>query len=429
METASHDQHPVLPTVRHTLSLDFVETQGLESALNRDRDSRARRSRRGHGEGLIYRRADGRWEARIDLGWSGGKRARRSFYGRTRFEVSEKLREAQNLARSHAPITDGNLRVGEFLDRWLDEVIKPSRQRATWAGYEVNVRTHIKPTIGRIKLAQLTPAHVQALINTKSEEGLAPRTVQYVHATLRAALNVAVRWGLVTRNMAVPVIMASVDREPVKPFSQDEARMVIEMAASHRLAAFFTVAMAIGLRPSEALGLSWDDVDLMEGLVHVRRVLERRSAADFAFKQPKSRRSRRSIALPGVCVDALAKHRRLQLEERLAAGKDWSDLNLVFTTGTGEPLDRTQVSRQFAALLARAGLPHRRLYDCRHTAASLLLAQGVAPRVVMETLGHSSYQLTMETYTHVLPEVMRDAASAMDRALGSGSTGSVGRVG
>jgi integrase len=144
--------------------------------------------------------------------------------------------------------------------------------------------------------------------------------------------------------------------------------------------------------------------------------LERRPGG-YAFKEPKSRTSRRSIPLPAICVEALVEHRRRQAEERVAAGEHWIPLELVFSTTTGQPLNRTEMSRQFTRLLESAGVLHHRLYDCRHTAATLLLAQGVPARVVMETLGHSSYALTMDTYTHVLPSVMRDAADAMDRAL------------
>lgn len=385
--------------------------------------SRPSRSRRGHGEGTISKRKDGRWEARVDLGWIDGRRVRRAFYGTTRAEVAEKLRKALELLNGQAQLPDAQLRLGDFLDRWLDDVIKPTRERSTWAGYEVNVRRHIKPALGHVRLAKLSPAQIQALINAKLDEGLSPRTVQYIHATLRAALSTAVRWGLVVRNVAVPVNTVAIDREPVRPFTRDEAHQVLEAAASHRLTAFFTVAMAAGLRPSEALALTWDDLDLAAGIVRVRRALDRRRADDFQFKATKSRRSRRTIPLPEVCVQALVQHRRRQAQERLTAGSAWKDHGLVFTTRTGGPLDRTQVSRQFSTLLDRAGVEHRRLYDCRHTAASLLLAQGVAPRVVMETLGHSSDALTMETYTHVMPEVMRDAANAMDRALRPTSIG------
>jgi integrase len=345
-----------------------------------------------------------------------GHRRRKFIYGRTRAAVAEKLRRAQAELDAGMTLADERVRVGPFLDRWLQDVVRPTRSYATWRGYEVNIRLHITPEIGRRTLAKLSPLDVQAMINTKLEEGLAPRTVQYVHATLRAALNAAMRWGLVGRNVATLVDPISVERTPVTPFSPEEVTKLLGAAATHRLGAFYVTAMAVGLRPSEALGLRWADVDLAEGIVHVRRALERRDG-EFFFKETKSRTSRRSIPLPGVCADALRAHRRRQLEERLASAAEWQDGDLVFSTPTGEPLDRSEVSRQFGLLQEQAGVAHRRLYDCRHPAASLLLAQGVSPRVVMETLGHSSFALTMDTYTHVLPPLMRDAADAMDRAL------------
>jgi integrase len=190
----------------------------------------------------------------------------------------------------------------------------------------------------------------------------------------------------------------------------------LSVAANDRLGAFYTVAIAIGLRPSEALGLGWADVDLKAGTVKVRRTLDRQDGR-YVFNEPKSRTSRRTLSLPAVCVEALKAHRKRQLEERLAAGEEWEDWDLVFTTPLGQPLSRTNVSHYFGLLQQRAGVPHHRLYDSRHTAASLLLAQGVSPRVVMEVLGHSSFALTMDTYTHVMEPLMRDAAEAMDRAL------------
>jgi integrase len=201
------------------------------------------------------------------------------------------------------------------------------------------------------------------------------------------------------------------------PFTVEEVHRLLAVAAEDRLCAFYTVAMAVGQRPSEALGLRWADVDVDHGVLHVRHALERASG-EYVLKKPKSRTSRRSVPLPGVCLDVLRIHRRHQLEERLAAGPLWQDWDLVFATPTGRPLSRSEVSRHFGVIQKRAAVPHHRLYDCRHTAASLLLAQGVAPRVIMETLGHSSYSLTMDTYAHVMPVLMRDAADAMDRAIG-----------
>ena len=227
----------------------------------------------------------------------------------------------------------------------------------------------------------------------------------------------AARWDLVPRNVALLVEPQTVPQREVVPFNVPEAHQFLEAARWHRLHAFFAMAIAVGLRPSEALGLRWSDVDLDTRVLRVRHALERRPEG-YALKQPKSRTSRRKIPLPETCAAALAEHRRRQHAEQQAAGAAWTDLDLLFSTTTGEPLHRTEVSRQFKKLLESAGMPSRRLYDCRHTAATFPLAQGVSPRVMMEILGHSSFSLTMDTYAHVLPELMRDAATAMDRVLG-----------
>jgi integrase len=372
--------------------------------------------RRGHGEGLIHKRADGRWEGRLDANQLGTSRRRKSVYGRTRAEVVQKLRNAKASLDQDLPLVDERTGFDTYLETWLAEVVKPSRSRATWQGYQVNVRRHIAPLIGHRRLAKVSAADIQAVLNAKRSEGLAPRTVQYIHATMRAALGVAYRWGLVARNVATLVEPVKLVREPVTPFTEEEVQRLLSAAANHRLGVFYTVAIAVGLRPSEGLGLGWTDVDLQGRTVRVRRTLDRLDG-QYVFKEPKSRTSRRTIPLPVICVEALKTHRKHQLEERLAAGPEWEEWDLVFTTPFGRPLSRTEVSRQFGKLQETAGVAHHRLYDSRHTAASLLLAQGVAPRVVMEVLGHSSFALTMDTYTHVLSPLMRDAADAMDRAL------------
>ena len=371
--------------------------------------------RRGRGDGNIRRRPDGRWEGSVEVTVYGTGRRRKYVYGRARAEVAEKLRAAQQTVGEGLPVIDERVTVAKFLQSWLDQVVKPARGYATWQGYEVNVRRHIVPVLGNRTLAKLSPADIQALLNMKREEGLAPRTVQYVHATIRAALGVATRWGLVARNVATLVEPVSVKRAPVVPLSPEEVETILATATEDRLGAFYTVALAIGLRPSEALGLKWADVDFAEGTVRVQRVLERHGNT-WTFEEPKSRTSRRTITLPRVCAEQLTAHRHRQLFERRSA-ETWEDNDLVFCTATGTPLDRSEVSRRFAKLQEKAGVKHHRLYDCRHTAASFLLTQGIAPRVVMEVLGHSSFALTMDTYTHVMPVLMREAADAMDRAL------------
>ena len=373
------------------------------------------RMRRANGEGLVRQRPDGRWEARVDAGGPNGYRVRKSIYGRTKAELTAKLRQTTlSLERGHS-VTDERMTVETFLTTWLSDVVQPAKRHSTWQGYSVNVNRHLLPLIGRRTLAKLSPADVQAVINAKRREGLSPRTVQYIHATLRAALGVALRWGMVDRNVATLVEPIQVRRPPAVPFSPDEVKKLLQVTSLDRLSAFWTVALAVGLRPSEALGLRWSDVDFDNGRLFVRHTLEHRDGG-WSLQPPKSQTSRRTIPLPSVCVAALRAHQGRQEGERAMAFK-WEEHDLVFTNEGGAPLSRTLVSHRFSQLQKQAGIRHHRLYDCRHTAASLLLAQGVAARVVMEVLGHSSYALTMDTYTHVLPTLMRDAADAMDRSF------------
>jgi integrase len=206
-------------------------------------------------------------------------------------------------------------------------------------------------------------------------------------------------------------------KRQIKPLEPEQARSLIAAAEQHRLGALVTVAVALGLRQGEALGLQWADVDLDRGVIHIRHALQR-IGGTWNLVEPKSERSRRTIALPRVVIAALKAHRTMQLEERLAAGEDWKDQGFVFCTKTGGPLDTSNTKRVFRALLKAADAPTIRFHDLRHTAASLLIAQGVNACAVAEILGHSSVTLTLNTYAHQLETLKHDAASRMDDILG-----------
>jgi integrase len=306
--------------------------------------------------------------------------------------------------------------VGSFLQQWLREVAKPSVRPWTYHGYEVHVRLHISPVLGTLALERLEPIHVQSLINRKLKDGLSPKTVRYIRGTLRTALNQAVRWGLVARNAAALVDGPRVPAHEIQPFSPDEARTFLAAAKGHRLEALYSVAMTLGLRQGEALGLRWRDVDLQMGYLRVARQLQRFDGV-FQLVEPKTARSRRTIVMPPTITRVITEHRIRQDAEREAAGPRWKDWGLVFTRSDGQPLDGTVVTHQFHRFLEQAGLPQRRFHDLRHSCATLLLAQGVSPRVVMEILGHSQIALTMNTYTHVVPDLRRDAAARMELLL------------
>ncbi len=374
-------------------------------------------ARRGSGEGTIYQRSDGRWEGKVDAGWSGGQRLRKSIYGRTRKEVADKLLAVLREQRDGRLVVGRAPTVGQYLGEWL-RVVEPSVRAKTYTSYEGTVRLHISPSLGRLRLDKLTPVHVHDWLRGKAATGLSPRSVQYILHVLRIALGKAERWGLVTRNAAALVDGPRVPRRPASVLNPDEARRFLEAARGHRLGALYTVALSLGLRQGEALGLRWSDVDLDKRVLRVQGALQRVPGAGLALVEAKTATSNRVVVLPTVCVDVLRDQRVRQVQDRLVAGSRWEETGLVFTSGVGTGLDGGMVTKSLQRLLVDSDLPRLRFHDLRHSAASLLMAQGVPPRVVMEVLGHSRFGMTMDVYTHVFPALLEGAADAMDRTLG-----------
>lgn len=364
--------------------------------------------RRGHGEGSVYQRADGRWVAAVRL----PDGARRYFYARTQREAIDKLRAAQRAVDDGLPLGDGRLTVERFLQVWLESVrgaIRPS----TYGVYELAARRLI-PHIGRIKLAALAPADVQRAYAALQAQGLATSTVGQMHTVLRIALKQAVRWGLVGRNVTDLVRAPRPERREMRTITAEQLDALFAATKDDRYHALWVLLATTGLRLGEALGLRWDDVDLASGRLTVVRALQRQRGRGMQFVEPKSAASRRTVFLSQVAVAALRAHRSRQLEERLAAGPEWQETGLVFTTFRGTPLDAPWVCRRFHQALACAGLPPVRLHDLRHTAATLLLAGGTHPKVVQEMLGHSSVAITLGTYSHTVPAMHRQAAAHFD---------------
>lgn len=372
--------------------------------------------KRGQNEGGIYQRANGTWEARVSLGYDAlGKRIRKSVYGPTRADVRAKMERAQRQARTGVRV-ENRTSTREYLALWLENSARPKVRPTTFRGYARYVKLHLAPALGRTRLDRLTPQQVQAFLNAKLATGLRPCTVRQMHAILRKALNQALKWGLVERNVATLVDPPRIVRDEIAPLTPDEAKALLASLRDSRLEALYTVALAVGLRQGEALGLRWTDMDLEAGTVAVQGQLQRLDG-EFVLLEPKTHRSRRTLDLPAVCVAALRRHKVRQAEERLLAGADWQDWGLVFTTRRGTPLHASNVVRSFHAELKKAGLRRQRFHDLRHACATLLLVQGISPRVVMELLGHSQIGITMNLYTHVMPSLKRDAADQMDALL------------
>jgi integrase len=351
---------------------------------------------------------------------------RRTVYGKTRGEVRDKLAKALAERADGLVFDDENMTVGEYVTRWLEDSAKGGLAHRTYANYKLQLRRHIVPAIGRVKLAKLNPAHVQGLYAAKLREGLKPSSVRYMHSVLRRSLEQAVRWNLIPRNQAAIVDPPKVWKEEIKPLDPEQARAFLRAAgeAGDRYEALYVLSLAAGLRMGEALGLKWSDVDLAGGSLRVNRQLQRMRREEDAgkpgrlvFSEPKNA-SRRTVDLPQRALAVLKRHRKRQLEVKLKAGSAYEDSGLVFTTAKGTPLDaQNVVNRHFKPLLKLAGLPDIRWHDLRHSCFTLLLSRGAHPKFVQHLAGHASIQLTLNRYSHWMPTMGKHTASAMDEAL------------
>lgn len=366
-------------------------------------------SRRGHGEGSIYKRPDGRWTAQLSLPGS----RRKYIYGKTRREVQEKLTVALRAQQEGLLVTGPAQTVGQYLKRWLEDTVRHSVRPRTYQAYDLNVR-RVLPHLGHVRLTALTPALVQACYGALLERGLSRRSVEQAHTVLHGALRQAVQWGLAGRNPTEAVAVPRPGQREMRTLSAEEVRRLFVASANDRLHALWVLLATTGLRLGEATGLRWEDIDFASSRLFVRRAMQRQPGVGMAIVEPKTERSRRTVHLPVGGVTALKEHRRRQVSERLAAGSLWRDQGLVFCNVAGGPLDPSRVNKAFLKTLQRAGLPSIRVNDLRHTAATLLLSQGVHPKVVQELLGHSTIALTLDTYSHVVPALHAEAASKMD---------------
>ncbi|GAA2510109.1 site-specific integrase [Pilimelia columellifera] len=372
--------------------------------------------RRGRGEGSIYQLTDGRWRGVVDLGWSNGKRRRKYVTRKTRAEVAKSVRKMQALAEAGRLNTGRVPTLGQWMETYLAEVAAAKVRPSTLHRYREEVEHHIGPLLGRHRLDKLTPVHITAFYRDRLDV-LSAGSVRRLHAVLRRALNIAVRWSVIHTNPVTLVDAPSLPHTEVDPFTLDEARAFLKAISGLRLEARWLLAVSLGLRQGETLGLHWDDVDFESATVRIRAQLQRDpDSGELVRVDTKTARSRRTLPLPPSVLMALRVHQERQHDERTNADT-WADPRLVFCTGLGTPVHPRNDYRSFREILHRTGLRRVRIHDLRHTAATVLLAQGVPARVVMEILGHSQISVTLNTYAHVAPEVARDAAGRVQGAL------------
>ena len=383
--------------------------------------------RRAHGEGHIsYHESAKRWRAVLSLGTVDGKRRRKYIYGVTRKEVADKLRAMRQEIDQGVNVTDRTT-VAEFLDRWLETVIKEHRRPRTYESYRQITRLYIVPHIGNVQLIKLTPMQVQNLLNTLQKSGgvnqqpVAPRTVQRTRAVLRSALTRAQRWGILVRNAAALTDPPRAEKFKPVVLGPEQGQQLLQVAASHRLEAIWYIALLMGLREGELLGLTWEHIDFTARRLVVNQTLQRRKGEGLVVAPPKTASSIRTLPLPQIVERVLQKQQQRQQADRERAANFWVETGFVFTTESGRPIDPSNLLQMFKRLLKAANLPMMRLHDLRHSCATLLIAQGVHPRIVMDILGHSQISITMDLYSHVLPETQREAAKAMDLLFAKGS--------
>lgn len=392
-------------------------------------------TRRSRGDGkAAYQTSDGRWRAEVVTGWKTTEKGRRPIrkvlYGATKAEANRKLREALKERDEGTLVTGKVLTVEAWLEHWLDKVSTPHLRPGTIAAYRSVIKVWVNPRIGDLKLDRIRAEDLDEVYDAMRSAGRSPAMILKCHRILSRAFKVAVQRRRMGSNPCLAMDAPSLNHNEVRPLSGGDARAILDAAGRYRNPARWSVALAIGLRQGEALGLCWDMVDLEAGTIRVSRSWLRAANKEPArLGMVKTKKSARTIMLPATLLQALKDHRVKQLEERIQEGPRWEGYEqdgkhyeLVFATRQGRPTGHKTDYDRWKVLLEEAGVPDARLHDARHTAATLMLLQGVPARVVMEILGHSTIQLTVGTYQHVVPELALEAAQKMESALFGPST-------
>ena len=375
--------------------------------------------RRGHGDGSVYPLKDGRWMSYLRMP-DGHKKF---FTGPTSDVVKKRLKAAQEAAGAGRLVVGRDQPVSTYLERWLNDAARPSIRVKTYEDYDLCVRRLI-PLIGRVKLRALSPEHIQQALGTLSSRGLAPRTVKQVHMVLRRALKQAVLWRLLPSNPSDAVKPPRTPRVEHTVLNEEQTRRLLEASKGTRQYALFVLLATTGCRVGEALGLRWSDIDFERSMATVRRGLQMQRGVGLVFVEPKTARSRRPLPLPPETLAALRAHRQSQNRDRSRVGSLWTETGLVFTTPIGGPRNPRNLFEPFASALKRAGLPHIRIHDLRHGAATHLLTKGVHPKVVQDLLGHSTIAITLDTYSHVMPALAKEASGLMSSLVARVNTAS-----
>ena len=339
----------------------------------------------------------------------------------TKKETEKRLSELLHQLDNGTFIKPGKTTLAEYLERWLKDYAWPNLAPRTAEGYQYIVRSHLIPSLGQVPLTQLKPEHLQRLYSEKlsagrfdGKGGLSKRSVQYIHVTLHKALKNAVKLGMIGRNPADAVEPPRPQHHEMQTMNESDIYIFLKLAKSTPYYALFYLALFTGMRRSELLALRWCDVDLLLCQLSVTRTIHQLHDGDIIFQQTKTDKSRRMVSLSPSTAIVLREHRELQEKTRQSLGLTLTDEDLVFCQIDGKPLLPDSITHAWMKLARRTGMKGIRLHDARHTHASLMLKQGIHPKIVQERLGHSSIQITLDTYSHVAPGLQQAAANRFD---------------
>jgi len=361
------------------------------------------------------------------------KRIKKVFVGGQRAAKNELLRLSTEL-ETGLYVHQKKWTLAQYLEHWLETYGRPNLAPSTYASYERIICKHISLELGQTPLDKIQPMQIQAYYSKKLQNGrrdgaggLSARTVQYHHRVLREALHHAVKWRILVRNPADACEAPRPDRPEMSVLDPKDVSTLLEITLEHPDRDIFITAIFTGMRQGELLGLRWQDVDFTKRVVRIQQSVGYIPKLGFVFREPKTKRSRRQVVLPQIAVDALTRRKKQVAADKLLIGADlYKGLDLVFCTNVGAPLDPSGLSRRFKRIAAKLNAPKLRFHDLRHTHATLLLSQGVHPKVVQERLGHESINITLDTYSHVLPGMQEDAVAKLELALGFESGHQVG---
>ena len=370
-------------------------------------------------KGSIRRRSKNSWELTIDLGRdANGKRLRKFMNVQgLKADAERKLRELLASLDRGIPINTENVKVSEYLQRWLSDYTLTNTRPRTAERYASDVRLHISPVIGHVRLADLRASDIQLMLAKMLENGSSTRSVKHAYTVLKEALTHALHWGLVYRNVSEAVTPPKVIKKEIQPPDVEQVRRIILLAKDTPYETALTFMARTGCRRGECLGLRWKDVDFDSGTASIVFSLQRVGRQGLLMQPPKSAKSRRAIALDTTTVDTLRNHRGKQMLRRIDLGDSWEENDLVFPGLLGRPLDPATLTRNFEKLLKKAGIAGVRLHDLRHFHATTLLKGGTHLKIVQERLGHASIAITADTYSHVAPSLQRVAADSFAEAM------------